>query len=653
MSELRQELLEIPCAGLGPENPLPDLGGHGDLHRVRNAEDLPVGMRRGIGHGHLRSILPCLFQDGYDRDRRPVRLPVLVLENEHLTATVLPTLGGRLHSLVQRATGRELLHRNAVIQPGNLGLRGAWFAGGVEWNLGSTGHWTGTCEPVHAAALTGPDGSPVLRLWEWERTRGLVSQLDLWLPGGSDLLHVSVRVTNPAEQPAPAYWWSNAAVPQTPATRVLVPADQAWRYGYTERLELVDVPGGDEVSDLTRPMAHRRAVDYFFELPAEDLPDTAARARERPFVAAVEPDGTGILHASTCRLRGRKLFVWGEGRGGRRWQEWLTPDGTGHGYAEIQAGLARTQMEHLELPGRSAWSWLEVYGAAALDPEDAAAEWPRARRAVADHLDQRLPEEEMDRRAGQLAALADVVPERVLHTASGWGALELARTGSTVSEGTPFAMTGAHTRERAWLPLLEGRLPDTDPLTAPDGTLVQWGDLLEAADGGWLVRYHRGVARWWRGDEAGAVTAWRESLEHRPSPWVWRNLAVAAGRSGDPAGLVEGYQQALTLAPGLRPLAVEALTELLETGRAGVARELLEQLPAELRRDDRVLLVEVRLRLATGEASTAERLLDAGIAPVDLREGSVRLADLWQAVQQALGQDRPVPARYDFSMTGG
>ncbi|WP_344841667.1 DUF5107 domain-containing protein [Nonomuraea dietziae] len=51
----------------------------------------------------------------------------------------MPGLGGRLWSLVELSTGRELLHRNPVIQPANLALRDAWFAGGVEWNLGTTG----------------------------------------------------------------------------------------------------------------------------------------------------------------------------------------------------------------------------------------------------------------------------------------------------------------------------------------------------------------------------------------------------------------------------------------------------------------------------------------------------------------------------------
>jgi hypothetical protein len=58
-------------------------------------------------------------------------------------------------------------------------------------------------------------------------------------------------------------------------------------------------------------------------------------------------------------------------------------------------------------------------------------------------------------------------------------------------------------RERAWLPLLAGNLPATSPSTAPDGTLVAWRGLLEAAEDNWLVWYHRGVARWAADDRVG------------------------------------------------------------------------------------------------------------------------------------------------------
>ncbi|HEX6446421.1 MAG TPA: DUF5107 domain-containing protein, partial [Streptosporangiales bacterium] len=412
MTRLHADELVLPAADLGDENPLAPLYRVRELHEVENLAELPPDMRERVAYGRLATTLPCLTQDGYGRDRASRAMPVLVLENEHLRATVLPGLGGRLYSLLHKATGSDLVYRNPVWQPANLALRNAWFAGGVEWNLGSTGHTTLTCEPLHAARVTGPDGTPVLRLWEWERTRDLVQQIDMWLPDGSPFLYVGVRIRNPNPVEVPAYWWSNVAVPQSPGTRVVVPADRAWHYGYGRRLELVGVPRYDGF-DLTYPMRHRASSDFFFDLPAG----------QRPWITALDESGAGLLQASTARLRGRKLFVWGEARGGRRWQEWLAGGAGGDGYTEIQAGLAPTQMEHLRLPARTDWDWLEAYGLLEV-PVDAAhdADWARARDAVGAAVERVLPEGALDERHAAWRRVADDEPGDRLGTGSGWGA---------------------------------------------------------------------------------------------------------------------------------------------------------------------------------------------------------------------------------------
>ncbi|WP_432945091.1 DUF5107 domain-containing protein [Kribbella sp. CA-253562] len=620
MTTLSAQTLTLPVADLGPENPLPPLRGHRDLHRVENLDALPPDLAENIRYGGLRSVLPCLDQDGYGRTLVEQPLPTLVLENDHLRATVLPTLGGRLYSLVHRPTGQELLYRNPVIQPANLALRNAWFAGGVEWNLGSTGHWTGTCSPLHAARVEGPDGTPVLRLWEWERSRNLVVQLDFWLPDDSDLLYVGARIQNPSPDVVPAYWWSNIAVEQSPGTRVLVPADQAWRFGYGNKLDLVGVPEYEGI-DLTYPMRHRRAVDFFFE----PLPE------QRPWIAAVDAEGNGLLQASTARLRGRKLFVWGEGRGGRRWQEWLSPGLQGPGYCEIQAGLARTQLEHLKLPGATSWTWLEAYGRLSVDPATAHGPWNEARTDADAVLADRVAD--LEEREQAWLGIADARPGEQLAAGSGWGALELARTGWTVSAGTPFAESTMGERERAWLPVLRGEAPG-----AMDGTLVGWKDLLEAAEDSWLTWYHRGVARWFADDEAGAVEAWRRSGDN---PWALRNLAVVTGD-------LAAYERATELLPELVPLVVEAVTAAVEADpdRAG---RILDRAPAD---DQRIRLAKVRYLLRIGDGTGAERLLDEGIEPAGVREGENPLADYWRQAQELLGSDRPVPARYEFGMFG-
>ena len=157
----------LPTPRRGPLNPLPPLSLLGELHDDIDCTGLDAEMARNIAYGNVSSVLPYLLQDDYSRELVPQETSVAILENDHLRAVVLLELGGRLWSLEDKVGGRELLYNNQEgIQFGNLGLRNAWFPGGVEWNLGTTGHSALTCSPVHAAALEFPDGAPGLRIYE-------------------------------------------------------------------------------------------------------------------------------------------------------------------------------------------------------------------------------------------------------------------------------------------------------------------------------------------------------------------------------------------------------------------------------------------------------------------------------------------------------
>ena len=171
--------------------------------------------------------------------------------------------------------------------------------------------------------------------------------------------------------------------------------------------------------DVTRPANHERAADFFFDIAAD----------QRPWIAAIEGDGRGIAHVSTDALRGRKLFVWGTGRGGERWQEWLSHGGAAR-YAEIQGGLAPTQFEHLTMPPRSEWAWTEAFGAVSVDPRRShGADWNAAITHVGDAIDGLVDADQLDEWHAAAGAIADEPPTAVLSTGSGWGALERRRRG--------------------------------------------------------------------------------------------------------------------------------------------------------------------------------------------------------------------------------
>ncbi|MEU1305622.1 DUF5107 domain-containing protein [Streptomyces shenzhenensis] len=645
VTTIRREVLTLPAAELGRDNPLPPLRPLDETHRVedRDRDEMPRDMARQIGYAPLRSLLPVRVRDGYDRARAPRAVDALVIENDRLRATVLPGLGGRVASLVHLPTGRELLYRNPVFQPANFALNDAWYSGGIEWNIGATGHTALSCAPLHAARVAAPDGGEMLRLWEWERLRDLPFQVDLWLPDGSDFLYVGVRVRNPHERPAPVYWWSNIAVPEE--CRVLAPAEEAWHFGYERRLRRVPVPSYAG-TDRTYPLGSPHAADYFYEIPDG----------HRRWIAALDADGHGLVQTSTDVLRGRKLFVWGTQPGGRRWQEWLTEPGTG-GYCEIQAGLARTQLEHVRLEAASELSWLEAYGPLDGPPEG---EWAAVTGSAAQRLEAVLPRADVEAAHAAWKPYADTEPGEILATGSGWGALEVLR-GEWQLPGTPFAESTLGEAQAPWRDLLRtGSLPEPRHVRPPHETLVaaHWRDMLESAPAAPHTEYHLGVAQWHAGDRAQAVRSWERALPSASSRWpLLRCLAVADQESGHHERAADRYAAAFedlcherrddgpAWTAATAALGREALAALLAARRAAEARAVWERLRPETRRRGRFRLLEAELLLAEGRPAQARAVFDEGFEVADLREGAETIGRLWYRLT-----DEPLPARYDFRM---
>jgi hypothetical protein len=642
MSELRLETLTMPTAEVGPVNPLPSLFSTADVHTVVDPGEADAEMRHNIGYGRVRSVLPYLVQDGYGRDRRPAEHRVAVLDNDVLRATFLLDLGGRLWSLVHKPTGRELLYRNPVFQPANLALRNAWFAGGVEWNIGTIGHTPTTCEPLHAARVLQPDGTPVLRMYEFERLREVVFQVDAWLPEGSSVLLVHVRILNPSDVGTPMYWWSNIAVPQADDVRVLAPADQAWQFAYDSPLRRVPIPVHDGL-DRTYTTRAAEAADYFFAI-ADD---------QRRWIAALDGRGTGLVQTSTDRLRGRKLFLWGKSPGGDHWQEWLAQPG--HEYLEIQAGLARTQLEHLPMPARASWSWVEAYGLLQSDADAVHGDdWSLARAAVSRDLEELIPRAELDRALTAATAWADAAPVEVLNRGSGWGALERRlreRDGddSLSLPGTPFGDETLGPEQEPWVELMRtGQIPSPPAEHPPASyqTSRRWLPLLEAADG-WLPKAHVGVLLAHAGDLQGASDAWLRSLADEPTAWAWRNLAALAKAEGDLALAVRRYRAAVALRADLAPLRCELIDALLAAGDGAQALAAIDATPGGQRELGRFRLAEIRATLLTGDLDRAAWILDEGVVLPDVREGEPALHEVWFDYQVALAareEQRPVDA---------
>ncbi|MBQ9429136.1 MAG: DUF5107 domain-containing protein, partial [Clostridia bacterium] len=58
----------------------------------------------------------------------------IVLENDYIELTMLPDIGGKIFTALDKTTGYDFFYRQHVIKPALIGMLGSWISGGIEFN---------------------------------------------------------------------------------------------------------------------------------------------------------------------------------------------------------------------------------------------------------------------------------------------------------------------------------------------------------------------------------------------------------------------------------------------------------------------------------------------------------------------------------------
>ena len=349
--------ITLNSAELGAESLIPDIhDASRDPYFVRD-DSVQSSQIPNMGKGMIKTILPYKMQNMYNREFDKRTYKAAILENDCLKAVFLPELGGRLWKLYDKIQKRDIIYENDAVIFANLGFSNAWFAGGVEWNVGMRGHCALGCRSMFARKAIGAVGNDILQMYEYEEKRGVIYSINATLD--KDVLLVHPEIHNVSGEDTYMYWWSNIAVEQTPKTRTFVPAEYSFITSYRE--------GGYNISRKSLPIINGKeistcesapeAIDYFYDIPEESS----------KWICSLNEYGKGLLQSSTKRLIGRKNFLWGKNAGGRHWNEWLTE---GRDYYEIQAGLIKTQFEHFVMKPDEVIMWTEAYKGLALDTNE-------------------------------------------------------------------------------------------------------------------------------------------------------------------------------------------------------------------------------------------------------------------------------------------
>ena len=646
--KIKTEILKIKGAPLEGVNPLPNFRPR-KPQSFATTERFPEELKLTLGA--QSKALPHLMQDRYSRKRLDLEFKCIVLENDFLKAQFLPELGGRLHSLYDKVAQKELLFTNSVIQPCNLAIRNAWLSGGIEWNIGSLGHSCTTCDNVFAAILTDENGDDFLRIYEFERLKGIFWQADFHLPTDSRVLISHVKLVNPFDKPTTTYWWSNIAVPDEGQTRVLSSSSRVISFA-NGKCDYETLPYIDAMPDVdvTYPSKASRSFDYFIQPTRDD---------ECTWEAAVYGDGTVFFERSTAPLLYKKLFCWGNHHAGKHWQEFLS-DGKGTGYyAEIQAGIAPSQLHDKLMPANGVYEWTQCFGGVALEKERLFGEYASSVEYLDNGLTQYGVSEafmlKTDKALCELAKMP-VSIDNIVHNGSGFGALEEMRmkadNDGTVPASLLFPTSSIGTEQAPWLELLHcGRLPDADPYYAPESYSVsyKWMPRIERSartKNDWFSLLHLGVAKYEECDltvlanaeyseekaakrAAEAESAWLASLEDKSSVWAYRNLAILE-RDRLCYDKAESYYDLAIAMPGAFDdfaLASEYLVFLARLEKYEKLWGIFSSLPESCKRVDRIRITAARAALKLRNTDYLTEFFSE--EHHDIREGECSLTDIW------------------------
>ncbi|MBO4933541.1 MAG: DUF5107 domain-containing protein [Clostridia bacterium] len=670
--------MRIPAANLGTPNVLPDVKADytypvPSLNAVPDpAANLRPDESAWVHKGRIHCMLPYTMQDGYDRKLTEKPLKTAVLENEYLRAEFSTELGGRLWSLISKPEDRELLFRNNVFQPANLALRNAWFSGGIEWNIGMIGHHPFTCSPLFIARYRNAAGGETLKMYEYERKRGIVYTVQATL--AKDNLLVRVTIENLSGKDTYVYWWSNGAYLETPDSRVIVPATTYYNYPWRDGKPMVEVP--EVPKDAYYPANHDHAYDYFYRMEEN---------RHR-FMSYYNGEGKGFVQFSTDTELGRKLFVWGTQKaGGRNWNRWLSHDD--RYYAELQAGLLHSQSEQRPMKAGEIIEWTEGYAASSGDPAILHGEdYGAANHYVEDQIVN----------DGRIALVCDsdayftpAEAEEILSYGSGWGALEeLARKKAglenwRLSNLSVFPVESAKGKpEEDFLTLLEtGKLPARSAKLTEDtvleycagGRFIKALELVEDKD--WYTWLQLGCAYYEAKTFDAARMAFEKSVKAeenaialRTLAWIYASDAERRGEKCREAG-VKCMMRAVELGgTDYVRLIIDAIRYMQKFGTDEDIVALIESCGDTYKTNGRVALFYARSLTRIGRLDDAAAIMNSKPEVSDIQEGEVSTSAIWlDLYRKIIARDEqrdgadiadaeifekyPIPQEIDFRMS--
>ena len=157
-------------------------------------------------------IYPYFRYDGFTDKAVQKEWKIVELENDFIKIMILPDIGGKIWSAVEKSTGRDFIYYNHVVKFRDIAMRGPWTSGGIEANYGIIGHTPACATPVDYTTITKQDGSVSCIIGVLDLLTRTPWRLEINLPKDKAYFTTTSFWYNASGTEQPYYTWMNTGI---------------------------------------------------------------------------------------------------------------------------------------------------------------------------------------------------------------------------------------------------------------------------------------------------------------------------------------------------------------------------------------------------------------------------------------------------------
>jgi len=315
---------------------------------VEAPEPNPIFFSGRTYQGAKGPIYPYPILDRLSDTRTDKTYRAVYLENRFVKICVLPELGGRILSAVDKTDNYDFVYRQHVIKPALIGMLGAWISGGVEWNIPHH-HRASTFMEVDHTLAQNPDGSVTAWVGEIELRHRMKWEIGMTLRPETSVLEITMRVFNRTPLAHSMLAWANVAIHANPDYQVIFPPDVEFATFHAKN-QFSRWPVSTEVFNR---QDYTKGVDVSWWKSHVTPTSFFAWNASGDFLAGYDhgKDAGVAFVADHTFVPGKKLWTWGTGKEGKLWEKILTE--TDGPYAELMVGAYSDNQPD--------YSWIQPY----------------------------------------------------------------------------------------------------------------------------------------------------------------------------------------------------------------------------------------------------------------------------------------------------